>query len=74
VRLQQYSIEYPTLAAVIRGDVAVYGLLLPTLGFTWAIRRFGSTRLNGLGRPARAKKGQFGVDGRGGRVVRSRSR
>ncbi|TAK61116.1 MAG: hypothetical protein EPO22_08665 [Dehalococcoidia bacterium] len=43
VLLQQYSIEYPTQTAIIRDAVAgaaVYGLLLPTLGRLWAVRRF----------------------------------
>jgi len=37
VLLQQYSIEYPTLAVIIRNVVigmVVYGLVLPTLGYT----------------------------------------
>jgi len=42
VLLQQYSIDYPTLAAIIRNvvvGVAVYGLVIPTLGYTLAVRR-----------------------------------
>jgi hypothetical protein len=42
VLLQQYSIDYPTLAAIIRNvviGVAVYGLIIPTLGYTLAVRR-----------------------------------
>jgi len=56
VLLQQYSIEYPTQTAVIRDAVAgavVYGLVLPTLGFTWAVRRFNG-RIDALER-ARAR-------------------
>jgi hypothetical protein len=52
VLLQQYSIEYPTQAAVIRDAVVgavAYGLVLPTLGRTWAIRRF-NRRIDALER------------------------
>lgn len=52
VLLQQYSIEYPTLAAIIRDGVVgalVYGLLIPTLGNTVAILRFNG-RINRLER------------------------
>jgi hypothetical protein len=42
VLLQQYSIDYPTRTAIIRDVVAgllLYGIVLPTLGQTLAVRR-----------------------------------
>jgi hypothetical protein len=42
VLLQQYAIEYPTMAAAVR-DVAIgvvlYGVVVPTVGRTFAVRR-----------------------------------
>ncbi len=43
--LHQYSIEYPTLAAIVRDAVAgmvVYGLPMPTPGYTVVVRRVNS--------------------------------
>ena len=48
------TIEYPTQAAIIRDTVigaVVYGLVLPTPGNAWAIRRF-NVRVDAL-EPAR---------------------